>query len=278
MSLSIRQPTNPLDYQTYSSGRLRSEYLMGELMQSGQATFVYTHQDRMIAGGIVPEGGAIELPSFEALKSDYFLERRELGLINIGGPGMVEADGESFPVAHGECVYLGRGTKAVRFNSEGKDNGARFYVVSTPAHKAYPNTKQTKAEATVEHLGEATACNERSIYKFIHPEGIPSCQLVMGYTELKSGSVWNTMPAHRHDRRSELYFYFGLDENARLFHFMGDPEHTRHLVIANEQGIISPSWSIHAGAGTGRYSFIWAMGGENQSFADMDFVSMDALR
>jgi len=278
MSLSIRQPTNPIDYQNYSTERLRAEYLMEDLMVAGQAHFVYTHQDRMIAGGIVPNAETIGLPSFEALKSEYFLERREIGIINIGGPGSVQADGENFQIDHGECVYLGRGTETVSFQSDQTDNGARFYVISTPAHKTYPNAKQNKNEATVEHLGEASACNERSIYKFIHPDGIPSCQLVMGYTELKSGSVWNTMPAHRHDRRSELYFYFGLDEDTRLFHFMGDPEHTRHLVISNEQGIISPSWSIHAGAGTGAYSFIWAMGGENQSFADMDFVPMEDLR
>jgi len=277
MSISIRQPTNPQDYQNYSTQRLRQEYLLDQLMVPGESHFVYSHHDRMIAGGIVPKSPGITLPSFEELRSDYFLERREMGIINIGGKGSVIADGQTFALEHGECVYLGRGTKEVQFQSDTGNKSAHYYIISTPAHTTHPNTKQTKADATVEHLGDPEACNERSIYKFIHPDGIKSCQLVMGYTELKSGSVWNTMPAHRHDRRSEIYFYFKLPEEARLFHFMGDPDHTRHLVLSNEQGVISPSWSIHAGAGTAAYSFIWAMGGENQSFADMDFVQMEAL-
>ncbi len=277
MSISIRQPTNPQDYQNYTTERLRQEYVLGQLMIPGESHFVYTHHDRMIAGGIIPKDTAILLPDFDELRSDYFLERREMGVINIGGKGFVISDGKSFDLASGECLYLGRGTQEVKFQSDSAKEPARFYVISTPAHRAYPNAKQTKAEATVENLGNPDACNERSIYKFIHPDGIKSCQLVMGYTELKSGSVWNTMPAHRHDRRSEIYFYFMIPDQARVFHFMGDPDHTRHLVIANEQGIISPSWSIHAGAGTAAYSFIWAMGGENQSFADMDFVPMETL-
>lgn len=278
MSISVRQPTNPIDYQNYSTQRLRQEYLMEHLMEPGKSHFIYTHQDRMIAGGVVPDSGVIKLPSFEELRSDYFLERREMGIINIGSKGKVVADDNTFEIDHGECVYLGRGTKEVSFQSESEQDPAKYYVVSTPAHKSYPNAKQAKAEATVENLGESEASNVRSIYKFIHPDGIQSCQLVMGYTELMSGSVWNTMPAHRHDRRSEIYFYFNLPEPARVFHFMGDPEHTRHMVISNEQGIISPSWSIHAGSGTAAYSFIWAMGGENQSFADMDGVSMETIR
>lgn len=278
MSISIRQPTNPQDYQNYSTERLRQEYLIDQLMKPGESHFVYTHHDRMIAGGIVPNTTGITLPSFDELRSDYFLERREMGIINIGGNGSVVADGQTFDLMHGECVYLGRGTKDVHFHSDSEKERAHFYAISTPAHSSYPNAKQTKAEATVENLGNSEACNERSIYKFIHPDGIKSCQLVMGYTELKQGSIWNTMPAHRHDRRSEIYFYFKVPEQARVFHFMGDPEHTRHLVMSNEQGVISPSWSIHAGAGTAAYSFIWAMGGENQSFADMDFIPMEALQ
>jgi len=272
--MEVRHPTHPIYAKQYSSERLRQEYVLENLMQDGKITTVYSHNDRMIAGGAVPGTKELKLETDDALKADYFLERRELGIINTGSKGSVSVDGETFELETGECLYVGRGTKDVRF----KGDGARFYLISTPAHKNYPTKKGTKKEATVENLGTNVACNERSIFKFIHPDGIQSCQLVMGYTELKEGSIWNTMPAHTHDRRSEIYFYFNLADNDRVFHFMGEPDDTRHLVLSNETAVISPSWSIHAGSGTGPYTFIWAMAGENQSFADMDFVAMDELK
>jgi len=272
--MEIRHPTHPLDAKQYSSERLYQEYVLENLMKQGEITLVYTHHDRMIAGGAVPGGSELKLETVDALKADYFLERRELGVINIGKKGTVSVDGESFDLENKECIYVGKGARDVRF----KGNGARYYLISTPAHTHYPTKKGTRDEATIENLGSEEACNERSIFKFIHPDGIQSCQLDMGFTELKSGSVWNTMPAHTHDRRSEIYFYFDMDEKNRVFHFMGEPDDTRHLVLKNETGVISPSWSIHAGSGTGSYTFIWAMAGENQSFADMDHVPMDKLR
>ena len=272
--MEVRHPTHPLDAKEYGPERLRQEYVLENLMTEGKITLVYTHQDRMIAGGAVPGGKDLKLETDDALKADYFLERRELGIINIGKKGSVSVDGETYDLDNAECLYVGRGTKEVTFSGQ----GARFYLVSTPAHKSYPTTKGTKKEATIENLGSSEACNERSIFKFIHPDGIPSCQLVMGFTELKTGSVWNTMPAHTHDRRSEIYFYFNMDEENRVFHFMGEPDDTRHLVLGNETGVISPSWSIHAGSGTGSYTFIWAMAGENQSFADMDHVPISGLK
>lgn len=272
--MEIRHPTHPLDAKEYSSQRLRQEYVLANLMKEGKIILVYTHHDRMIAGGVVPGGNELKLETDDALKADYFLERRELGIINNGKKGSVSVEGESYELDKAECLYVGRGTQDIRFNG----NGARFYLISTPAHKSYPTKKGTKKEATIENLGSDVACNERTIFKFIHPDGIQSCQLVMGFTELKRGSIWNTMPAHTHDRRSEIYFYFNMDDQNRVFHFMGEPDDTRHFVLGNETGVISPSWSIHAGSGTGPYAFIWAMAGENQSFADMDHVSMDKLR
>ncbi len=272
--MEVRHPTHPADAKQYGSERLRKEYALERLMEPGKVNLVYTHHDRMIAGGIVPGNQEIKLETYDQLKSDYFLERRELGIINVGEKGQVSVDGEVFDLEHTDCLYVGKGAKDVRF----KGDGARFFLISTPAHAAFPTEKSSKAEAVVENLGSGVACNERSIHKFIHPDGIKSCQLVMGFTELKEGSIWNTMPAHTHDRRSEIYFYFNLPEEQRVFHFMGEPDDTRHLVLENETGVISPSWSIHSGSGTGPYSFIWAMAGENQSFADMDFVSMETLR
>ncbi len=275
--MEIRRPIHPLDAKEYSSQRLKQEFLMTDLMENDKLNLVYTHHDRMIAGGVVPVTGEIKLETTDQLKSDFFLERRELGIINIGGVGTVKVDQETYSLENTDCLYIGKGKKDIRFTSKDPKNAARFYLISTLAHTSYPIQKSSKEEATLENLGSGKACNERSIYKFIHPDGIKSCQLVMGFTILKEGSIWNTMPAHTHDRRSEIYFYFNMSENDRVFHFMGEPDDTRHIVVSNEQGIISPSWSIHAGAGTGPYIFIWAMAGENQSFADMDFVAMNEI-
>lgn len=275
--METRHPIHPIDAKQYSSQRLRQEFLLDDLMEEGRIKLVYTHHDRMIAGGVIPVE-EVKLGTHDQLKAEYFLERREMGIINIGGPGLVKVDQERFSLAHEDCLYIGKGKKDIRFGSVDSENPARFYLISTLAHTTYPTKKSTKSEATIENLGSEEACNERSIFKFIHPNGIKSCQLVMGFTELKKGSIWNTMPAHTHDRRSEIYFYFNLNENDRVFHLLGEPDDTRHIVIGNEQGVISPSWSIHAGAGTGAYTFIWAMAGENQSFADMDFVKMDKFK
>lgn len=276
--MEVRHPTHPKDATNYTPDRLREEYLLEDLMQEDELNLVYTHHDRMIAGGAVPVNKELTLGTYEALKSDYFLERRELGIINVGDKGQVTVDGDEFTLANKECLYVGRGKQDVSFKSSDSGSPAHFYLVSTLAHKEYPTQKATIEDATVEDLGSGDACNERTINKFIHPDGIQSCQLDMGYTELKKGSIWNTMPAHTHDRRSEIYFYFDLPEDQRLFHYMGQPDDTRHLVMANEQGVISPSWSIHAGAGTLPYCFVWAMAGENQSFADMDHVDLDELK
>ena len=276
--MEIRYPTHPRDASNYTSERLRKEYVLEELMQNGKINLVYTHHDRMIAGGIVPTSNELKLTTDSALKSDYFLQRREIGLINIGNTGVVKVDGEEYILENTDCLYIGKGSENVSFTSDNSSDPAKFYMISTPAHATYPTKKCSKKEAEIEELGSAEASNERSIYRCIHPNGIKSCQLVMGFTELKSGNVWNTMPAHTHARRSEIYFYFNLKEDQRVFHMMGEPENTRHLILSNEQGAISPAWSIHAGSGTGNYTFIWAMAGENQSFADMDFVAMDQLR
>ena len=257
---------------------LRDHFLVEDLMQDGKITMVYTHYDRLIIGGAVPAGNELALESDDALKADYFLQRRELGIILISGEGSVSVDGQSYPMKQKECLYIGRGAKAVVFTGSGNEQPARFYFASAPAHAGCPVRKMSVAEAAPESLGSADKANERTIYKFIHPDGIPSCQLVMGFTELKTGSIWNTMPPHLHDRRMEAYFYFNLPENDRVWHFMGQSDETRHLVVANHQAIISPPWSIHSGAGTSNYSFVWAMAGENQSFADMDPVPLHTVK
>jgi 4-deoxy-L-threo-5-hexosulose-uronate ketol-isomerase len=232
----------------------------------------------MVLGGVVPLSEAIALANYDALRSEFFLQRRELGIINIGGNGSVTADGETYELAKLSCLYLGRGTKAVSFSSSDERTPAKFFLFSAPAHTTYPNTLYTKEKAAPVTLGSSETSNHRTIYKYIHGEGIQSCQVVMGLTVLKPGSVWNTMPAHTHDRRSEVYCYFDVPANQGVMHFMGQPQETRHLWVQNDQAIISPPWSIHAGSGTSSYSFIWAMAGENQDFTDMDFIELNQLK
>lgn len=276
--MEIRHASHPDDARTYDTQRLRDLFLIERVAEPDRFTFTYSHYDRFIVGGVSPVTQPQTLPTYEPLKADFFLERRELGIINVGGPGTVSADGQPFALAKLDALYVGLGTREVTFASTDASNPAVFFLGSTPAHHAHPTRRLSAGEATPVELGTLEMANQRTIYKYIHAEGLKSCQLVMGLTVLKPGSVWNTMPAHVHDRRMEAYFYFDLPANQRVFHFMGQPHQTRHLLVANHQGILSPPWSIHSGAGTSSYSFIWAMAGENYSFTDMDFVAMEDLR
>jgi 4-deoxy-L-threo-5-hexosulose-uronate ketol-isomerase len=276
--LQERYASNPEAVALYDTAALREEFLVTGLIQPGAANFQYSHYDRMIIGGVVPQGTAIALANFDNLKSEFFLQRRELGIINVGGAGTVEADGKLYAMEKLDCLYLGRGTKSVQFSSSNGNQPAKFFLLSAPAHKEYPSTLMQSKDATPAHMGETATANKRTIYKYIHEDGIRSCQLVMGLTILNEGSVWNTMPPHTHNRRMEVYLYFDVQEAHRVFHFMGQPDETRHLLVANDEAIISPPWSIHSGCGTASYSFIWGMAGENQSFADMDGVAIGAIR
>jgi len=275
--MKILLETGPNEVKTMNTAQLRAQFLLPELAQKDALTLAYTMYDRMVLGCAFPVKNSVQLENYDALKSQYFLERREIGIINVGGNGAVYADGQVFSLEKLSCLYLGRGTQSVSFASDHADDPALFYILSTPAHQTFPNTLFHKNDAAPVQLGEAEKVNQRTIYKYIHKDGIQSCQLVMGLTVLQPGNIWNTMPAHTHLRRSEAYFYFDMAPDTNIIHLMGEPQETRHLVVRNHQAIISPPWSIHAGAGTAAYSFIWAMGGENQDFTDMDFVEMNHL-
>ncbi len=279
MSMEIRYATNPTETKTYDTERLRQEYLIEGLFVPGKLNLVYSHVDRFITGGAVPTTEPVLLEADKHdMGADYFLERREIGIINVGAQGVVTVDGTDYVLENKDGLYVGLGNKQVVFKSADAANPARFYLSSTPAHKNYPTQKVAISEAEPQHLGSITNSNERTIYKYIHLNGIQSCQLVMGMTLLKPGNMWNTMPCHTHNRRSEVYFYFDMPEDGVVFHLMGEPTETRHVVVRNEQAIISPSWSIHSGVGTSNYTFIWAMAGENQEFSDMDAVAMKDLK
>ncbi|MBC8033878.1 MAG: 5-dehydro-4-deoxy-D-glucuronate isomerase [Chitinophagaceae bacterium] len=275
--MEVRFQNSPGETSRMNTGELRSNFLFEKLMQDDAINYVYSHYDRIITGGVKPVSESVELVNHAELRAEYFLERRELGIINVGGAGTVLADGTSFSLEKLDCVYLGKGTKEVRFSSADKATPAIFFLISAPAHHTYPNTKMTKEEASPVNLGEPSTSNERTIYKYIHLDGIRSCQLVMGLTVLKNGSVWNSVPPHTHTRRMEVYFYFDVADNQRVFHFMGEPRETRHLIMANHQAVVSPPWSVHFGCGTSNYSFIWAMAGENQVFTDMDPAPVTTL-
>jgi 4-deoxy-L-threo-5-hexosulose-uronate ketol-isomerase len=257
---------------------LRAQFLVDELMKSGEMTFTYSHYDRVNVGGAVPTTKSLTLENFSMLRAEYFLERREMGVINVGGAGKIVVDGTSYDVTKKDCLYIGRGSKNIVFSSNSASEPAVFYILSTPAHKEYPTTLMKAEDATPVTLGSAETSNQRTIYKYIYADGIQSCQLVMGLTILNTGSVWNTMPAHVHDRRMEAYFYFDLAKDQTIFHFMGEPQETRHITIHNHEAVISPPWSIHSGCGTSNYSFIWGMGGENQDYGDMDLVKITDLK
>lgn len=276
--MQIRFQHSPAETRQMNTQQLRENFLVQNLMQPGKIELIYSHYDRMIIGGAVPVSSPISLPQEEELKSNFFLERREMGIINVGGKGTVTADGVAYEMDKLECVYLGKGTKDVHFSSNGIETPAQFYILSAPAHHAYPNRKMTKEEASPVNLGDISTSNKRTIYKYIHNDGIESCQLVMGLTTLEAGSVWNSVPPHTHTRRMEVYFYFDVDDAHRVMHFMGEPQETRHLVMANHEAVISVPWSMHFGVGTASYGFIWGMAGENKEFTDMDAQPIASLK
>jgi 4-deoxy-L-threo-5-hexosulose-uronate ketol-isomerase len=276
--MQIYQAISQREAQGFNTQELRENFLIESIFRNNEIVMYYTHYDRVILGGAMPVYSTLDLQTDDNLKSDYFLERREIGIINVGGDGEITVDGETFSLSKLDALYIGKGSKSVTFKSNSADAPAQYFLLSAPAHQTYPTRKMSKEEASPVSLGSAETANERTIYKYIHRDGIQSCQVVMGLTVLKSGSIWNTMPAHVHDRRMEAYLYFDLDAAHRVFHLMGQPQETRHLVVANHQAILSPPWSIHSGAGTTNYSFIWAMAGENLDFTDMDFANIADLK
>jgi len=258
--------------------QLRQSFLIQNLFQADQTRWVLSFFDRYLTGGAMPVVGPVNLDAPENLKAAYFLERRELGIINVGGAGQVVADGETFDLDYKEALYIGQGTQQVQFLSRDGNAPAKFYLNSTPAHATYPTRKVSRADANKLELGSLETANHRTINQMLINKVLPTCQLQMGMTELKPGSVWNTMPAHTHDRRMEVYFYFEVPEGQAVCHFMGEPQETRHIWMQNEQAVISPNWSIHAGAGTSNYTFIWGMAGENLDYGDMDFCPITDLK
>lgn len=278
--MHVRQSIHSDHAKQLDTAALRREFLIEEIFIPDNYTLTYSHTDRIIIGGVMPVAQSVTIGSEvgKQLGVSYFLERRELGIINIGGPGIIEVDGQTWEIGQQEALYVGMGRQSVIFKSTDAAQPARFYYNSAPAHYTYPDKKITLEEASSTTLGDAATSNRRTINKFIVPDVLPTCQLTMGLTRLDDGSLWNTMPCHTHERRMEVYFYFDMDQDAAVFHMMGQPQETRHLLVHNEQAVISPSWSIHAGVGTKRYAFIWGMVGENQVFDDMDHVQVSDLR
>jgi 4-deoxy-L-threo-5-hexosulose-uronate ketol-isomerase len=276
--MEIRFEHSPKEVRAMTTAELRSAFLTDKLIQADEVRLVYTHYDRVILGGACPVKKKLALEAHPELRADFFLQRRELGIINVGGKGRVAADEVVHDLEKLDCLYVGKGVKKIVFESENPDDPARFYLLSAPAHAAHPVQFLPKEKALPVQTGSPETSNARTIYKYIHAEGIRSCQLVMGLTILQTGSVWNTMPAHTHTRRMEAYFYFDLPEAQRVFHFMGEPQETRHLLVADGQAVVSPPWSIHSGCGTSNYAFIWGMAGENYSYTDMELVNIPDLR
>lgn len=277
--METRYTVDPVRYRQMDTEQLREAFLVDNLFTPGKVALVYAEADRAVIGSAVPTVAPLELEAGpKELAADFFCQRRELGVLNLGGDGTVAVDGTNYAVPGRDMLYVGRGSREVSFTSDDPAAPARFYLVSYPAHVEYPTCLAPRAEANTLHLGSAAEANRRDLFQFIHEKGVKSCQLVMGYTELAEGSVWNTMPCHTHQRRSEVYLYFDLGDANAVFHMMGPGDQTRHLLVRNLQAIISPIWSIHAGCGTSNYSFVWAMGGENQRFDDMDPVPIPSLR
>ncbi len=272
MTLDIRYSNHPDDSKHYDTEALRKNYLIEKVFVKDEIALTYSHQDRMIAGGAMPVDAELTLGSTKELGTDYFLERREMGIINVGGKGTVVLDGKEYVLDFKEGLYVGKGIKEVVFKSADKSAPAKFYLNSSPAHKTYPTVHITKEKANKRELGSQENMNARTINQFIHPAVCESCSLQMGMTELKPGNSWNTMPSHTHERRMEVYFYFELTGDNVVFHMMGQPQETRHIIMHNEQAVISPSWSIHSGTATSNYTFIWGMCGENQTYDDMDNI------
>lgn len=274
----VRYAASPRDVKTYDTTRLREEFLIENVMEPDGLNLVYSHYDRFISGGAVPVNSSLKLEAIDPLKAEYFLERRELGIINVGGTGTVNVDGTEYELSNREALYVGKGNKEITFSSKSSSNPAYFYLNSTPAHKAYPIKKIGVDDVEVVQLGAPETANARTLRKYIVNSVVDVCQLQMGMTELKSGSVWNTMPAHAHDRRMEVYFYFDVPEDQAVCHFMGEPQETRHIWMQNNQAVISPAWSIHSGSGTSNYTFIWGMAGENLDYGDMDHCKINELK
>lgn len=276
--MEIRFQNSPAETKQMDTAQLRENFLVPGLCKEDQLSLVYSHYDRVIVGGCKPLGKTITLNTPDELKAAYFLERRELGIINVGGAALVKTESKEYSLNKLDCLYLGKGTKKVSFRSKSKKDPAVLYLLSAPAHHGYPSRLMTKDKASPVRLGSTETSNERTIYKYIHPGGIKSCQLVMGLTLLEKGSVWNSVPPHTHTRRMEVYFYFDVANDHRVFHFMGQPNETRHLVIGNQEAVISAPWSMHYGCGTSNYGFIWGMAGENQEFTDMDPVPVSTIK
>jgi 4-deoxy-L-threo-5-hexosulose-uronate ketol-isomerase len=277
--METRYSADAIRFERMNTEEIRDTFLVRTLFVPDKIELVYWFDDRAVIGSAVPtKGNPLKLEAGEQLACQYFAERREIGVINIGDTGTITVDGKKFTLTYKDLLYIGRGSRDIQFESANAQKPAKFYIVSYPAHAAYPVAMAKQADAQPVKLGSDEESNKRTIYKYVHPEGIKSCQLVMGCTDLAPNSVWNTMPGHTHTRRTEVYMYFAIETNSVVFHFMGKPEQTRHIVVRNQQVVLSPSWSIHSGAGLKNYSFIWAMGGENQTFADMQGFSLDNIK
>lgn len=278
MKIELRYAAHPQDVKSWDTSRLRKEFLIENIFIPDDISLVYSLYDRYIVGGAMPVKKKLILESADELKSENFLDRREMGVINTGGDALIEADGKEYKLGFKEALYLGKGTSDVKFSSVKEAKPAKLYINSAPAHHEYPSRKVTKSDAEIVVLGSMEASNHRTINKLLVNSVIPTCQLQMGMTELKTGSVWNTMPVHTHNRRMEAYFYFEVPESQSICHFMGDPDETRHIWMKNNQAVLSPSWSIHSAAGTSNYTFIWGMAGENLDYGDMDVRQPDTLK
>ncbi len=276
--MKIINSVHPEDFKTYSTNIIRERFLLDALAEKDKINFVYTHYDRMIVGMAMPVSTKINLPDYDILRSDYFLERREMGIINVGGDGTISTNNENYSLKKLDCLYIGKGNEKVTFASVDAAKPAVFYILSAPAHAVHPTQLLKKEQAQGGEMGAVETASKRTIYRYIHKDGLKSCQLVMGLTILETGSVWNTIPAHTHNRRMEVYFYFDVPENQVVFHYMGEPQETRHMLVKNYNAVVSPPWSIHAASGTSNYGFIWGMAGENLEYTDMDVVQLNDLR
>lgn len=272
------EASDRFSYRRMTTDELQRNFVVSDLFKPGSLELVYTNVDRAVVGGIVPTAAPLELLGGREMACTYFCERREAGIVNLGGPGAIVVDGTTYEMAPRECLYIRRGSRGILFSSANPEKPAQFYLISYPAHADHPTTKAGLKDANRLELGSPAESNRRTIYQYIRPGFIKSCQLVMGFTELHEGSVWNSFPPHTHDRRTEVYCYFDLPPNGAVMHFLGEPNETRHVALREKQAVLSPAWSVHCGAGTGSYAFVWAMGGENQEFDDMDKCDLSKLR
>jgi len=277
--MEVRYTADQIRYETMTTNEIRESFMLENLFLEGEINLVYTDADRAIIGAAFPTGKELKLEATKKeMAAEYFAQRREIGVLNVGNPGEIKVDGQVYKLENRDCLYISRGSKEISFKSVDSKNPARFYIQSYPAHKEHPTSLIKMSDANQVHLGSEEQANKRIIYQYIHENGVKSCQLVLGFTQLASGCVWNTMPAHTHQRRTEVYMYFDLAKDDVVIHLMGKADASRHLVMRNEQAVISPSWSLHAGSGTKNYAFIWGMGGENQEFTDMDGIAMVDLK